>query len=116
MDTRTSASRSSAKCVRGYSSIDVESVRVSNTIAPARSSSVLALNATARVATGSHSPLGPPAPPALAVLHPVDVGRTTVQAQRQTALPLRDLIRETRGQRHAQRHGLRPGREPYRAH
>src|SRR5882724_13480532 len=59
METRMSASRSSAKCVRGKSSIGVESVRVRNTVAPARSSRVFALNATANVATGSHNPVGP---------------------------------------------------------
>src|SRR5437870_9529580 len=67
MDTRTSASCSSAKWVRGYSSIGIESVRVRNTTAPARSSSVFALSATASVATGSHNPVGPLATLAVAL-------------------------------------------------
>src|SRR5207249_3100710 len=108
MDTRTSASCSSAKWVRGYSSIGIESVRVRNTTAPARSSSVVALSATASVATCS--------PAAFAVLHPVDVGCATVQAHGEAPLPLRDLVGESRRQWHSQGHRPRPGGEPHRAH
>ena len=47
------------------------------------------------------------------VLHPVDVGRATIKAQREATLALRDLIGEAGGQRHAQGHRLRPGSEAH---
>ena len=51
-----------------------------------------------------------------AVLHPIDVGRGAVQPQCHAPIPLGDLERDARRQRHPQGHRLRSGREAHGAH